>query len=150
MHVTRGVLPLALYGFAGEEHIAEADNATWAIAQVASAGADAVAQGYALPVDYAALPDALLETILPRFGIALDSDETSRIAVAGGRYSKDPTRSFAPDSDEKRASAPPELLAGMESFGLRQIRERLLDPATAVRPRSLDARPSVLVCYRFD
>ena len=150
LHAIPGQLPLSLYGFASEDRVAEADHAAWAIAQIAEAGLEAVSQNYATPVDYADLPDALITKILPRFGIVLDDHERERLVLAGNRYSKDPTRSFQPDTDEKRGAASSELRARIVAFGLDRIYARLVEPGN--RPHAPQGNPkaTVRVSYRFD
>ena len=150
LHAVQGQLPLSLYGFTDGGRIAEADHAAWAIAQIVESGLAAVSSDYARPVDYADLPDALAASILPVFGITPDGDERDRLTLAGHRYSKDPSRSFRTDSDEKRASASPRLHARIAAFGLDRTYASLVEPSD--RPTAPQGGPkaTVRVSYRFD
>ncbi len=149
LHAVPGRLPLSLYGFAGADRITEADYAAWAIAEIARAGLDAVSRNYAMPVDYAALPEALFTKILPRFGITPSAEERDRLAIAGNRYSKDPTRSFQPDSGEKRAAAAPDMRERVAAFGLDRVYAGLTEPADRPHPPRGSPKASVRVSYRF-
>jgi len=150
LHAIPGQLPLSLYGFAGEDRVAEADHAAWAIAQIAGTGLEAVSRNYATPVDYADLPDALVTNILPRFGIVPEDEECDRLTLAGHRYSKDPARSFQPDSDEKRGAASPELRARIAAFGLDRIYARLIGPSNRPQAPQPSPKATMRVSYRFD
>lgn len=149
LHVTPGALPLQLYGFGGGQHVAEADYPSWAIAEILRAGLEMASCGRVRVVDYATLPGALSEVILPHFDIVPDAGERDRIAEAGRRYSKDPTRVFAPDSASKRASAPFELVARAEGFGLPQMHRRLLAGSGASDVIGAQG-PAIRVRFNFD
>jgi gluconate kinase len=56
-------------------------------------------------IDYRALPEAIWETIAPRFGIALTETDRARLRAATTRDAKAPARAFVPDSVEKRREA---------------------------------------------
>ena len=150
MHVTPGQLPLSLYGFTGEERVAGADHAAWAIAQIAKAGLEAVVRGFADPVAHADLPDALLAKILPHFGIATDDAARKRLVEAGLRYSKDPSRTYLPDAQAKRASASPELCARVEAFGLDRMHASLVQARNRLHGPLAQQKTSVRVGFRFD
>ncbi|MEL7690362.1 hypothetical protein [Citromicrobium bathyomarinum] len=150
MHVTPGQLPLSLYGFTGGDGIAGADHAAWAIAQIVNAGLEAVVRGFAEPVDFAELPDAILEKILPHFGIATDDAARERLVEAGLRYSKDPSRTYLPDAQAKRASASPELRARVEAFGLDRMHARLVETRNRPHGSLAQQKTSVRVGFRFD
>jgi gluconate kinase len=56
-------------------------------------------------IDYRALPEAIWETIAPRFGIALTAAERARVREATTRDAKAPARTFVSDLAAKRREA---------------------------------------------
>ena len=150
MHITPGQLPLSLYGFTGGDGVAGADHAAWATAQIANAGLEAVVRGFAEPVDFAELSDALWEKVLPHFGIMPDDSARKRLVEASRRYSKDPSRSYLPDTQEKRASASPELRARVEAFGLDRMHTSLVETRNRPHRPLAQQKTSVRVDFRFD
>ncbi|WLQ13937.1 hypothetical protein O5O45_29875 [Hahella aquimaris] len=55
-----------------------------------------------LVVDYTELPDAVENRIADHFGVSFTSDELQLLKSRAGQYSKDPSRSFRGDSEDKR------------------------------------------------
>ena len=136
LHAIPGALPLTAYGLDADDSAPREDHAARVMAWIMQAGVDAVAAGALRAIDYASLPGALTGRILPAFGIIPEARDLESIARAGARYSKDPSRAFAADSADKRAAAPPELIARIEAFALPEIRDRLLalEASGAVSP----------------
>ncbi|WP_260580716.1 hypothetical protein [Sphingopyxis sp. PET50] len=110
MHVRPGVIPLAAYGVDPAEGAAAGHYAAWILDRICASALAAI-DGHGLLVNYDQLPGALTDAVLPHFGIAPGPDALARIAAAGGRYSKAPTRAFTGDSEAKQRAASPELRA---------------------------------------
>ncbi|MDG9670270.1 hypothetical protein ONV78_21205 [Hahella sp. CR1] len=55
-----------------------------------------------LVVDYTELPDAAENRIADHFGVSFSADDLQRLKSRAGQYSKDPSRSFQGDSEDKR------------------------------------------------
>lgn len=110
MHCRPGVLPLDAYGIDAYEAAAAPDYAAWILDRICRAAADAV-DDRCLLLDYAALPGALVDSVLPHFGVSPEGKDRARIVAAGGRYSKAPTLAFTPDSATKQQEASPALRA---------------------------------------
>ncbi len=90
--------------------------------------ADHAGVGGGIFVDYASLPAALEERILPHFGIAPDEAGRQAIAASLTRDAKEPNKAFDPHERPTRAKASEQVL---------EMAERLLAPAVA-RLRALD------------
>lgn len=110
MHCRPGVLPLDAYGIDAYEAAAASDYPAWILDRICRAAADAV-DDRCLLLDYAALPGALVDSVLPHFGVAPGGEDRARIVAAGGRYSKAPAQAFTPDSATKQQEASPALRA---------------------------------------
>lgn len=102
LHVRPGVLPLDAYGVDAAQ--ATGSYPVWILDHICNA---ALSQPDArrLLVNYSQLPGALMSSILPHFGIALDPAAADAIAAAGTRYSKMPGRNFVADSQAKQREA---------------------------------------------
>lgn len=70
--------------------------------------------GGGLLVDYASLPGALADRILPHFGIAPDPEQRGAIESVLARDAKQPQRNFDPAERPPRSAAPAEVLAASE------------------------------------
>ena len=79
----------------------------WArvLAVICQAAADGHARGGGLLVNYRQLPDALVSSILPHFGIATTTAERHAMAQAAVRDAKAPSFDFAADSATKQLAA---------------------------------------------
>lgn len=143
MHVRRGAVPLASFGLAGDEGIADADYAAWVIGGIMRGGLAAAGRPGLRYCDYTDLAASFATSILPHFGIAADEAALARVAEAGGRYSKDPQQAFVADAAAKQEAADAALRAQAEAFGLvSTYRElaRLAQGNTPPRPPFAPAR----------
>jgi hypothetical protein len=68
----------------------------------------------ALFVDYRELPDAVFDRVLDLFGLDCSRAERALMEAAARRDAKVPSRSFAPDGEEKARAATPELRAAVD------------------------------------
>ncbi|MBB4100287.1 sulfotransferase family protein [Sphingomonas kyeonggiensis] len=69
-----------------------------------------------LLVDYAELPEAFFERILPHFGIAPDAAAGAAMTAAAGNHSKTPGIRFHADAQTKQRAADAELRAIVERY----------------------------------
>lgn len=156
LHARRGEVPLASFGLSGEDGVRDADFISWVIAAVARAGLAAAGRPGLRFLDYAALPAAFTEAVLPHFGIAASADEQVRLGQAGARYSKDPSRSFTSDAADKQDAADANLRSRADAHGLGVIYQNLKRAAAGARypaTPSVFARPPQTVAQvsiRFD
>jgi hypothetical protein len=75
------------------------------LARVVRAAIDHADLGDGLFVDYADLPDAVEQRILPHFGIAPDADSLGAARAAAQWDAKSPSFAFEPDAEGKRRDA---------------------------------------------
>lgn len=106
-----GVVPLEWFGLAAEEaHLPERTF----IARILERTCSAVTEhgtDKGLLINYAQLPEALFDRILPHFGIAPDAAAREAMAAVAGRHSKAPAARFQADGEAKQREADAELRA---------------------------------------
>lgn len=111
-----GIVPLEWFGLAPEDaHLPERSF----IARVLERTCRAIiehGQGKGLVVNYAELPGAFFERILPHFGIAPEPAQRASMESAATRYSKDPGTTFTADGDAKQREADPALRAVADRY----------------------------------
>jgi hypothetical protein len=90
-----------------------ADHEARVLARIAKAAIAADCDG-GLYVDYARLPEAVPETILPHFGLACGPAERERMMEATRYDAKRPGQAFAGDSEAKRSGAGEAVVAAAE------------------------------------
>lgn len=129
LHMTRGAVPLPLFGLHGEERVDDADYPAWVLAGIMRAGIRAVRDHGALACDYADLPGALTDRMLPHFRIAASGAQREAMHAKAARHSKDPAAPFQPDSECKRAAVTDSLAASAERLGLARLYHALRHPA---------------------
>ena len=99
------LVPAGLYGLVeGASAGAEAQCAS-ILARYHDAAIEALADGDGIAVDYAELPAAFEQRILPHFGLRLSDLERARVTARAARDAKFPDSRFAPDSQIKRQEA---------------------------------------------
>jgi hypothetical protein len=108
MHMRPGVLPLDAYGV--DASSITGDYAAGILGRICSDALEAV-DADCLLINYDQLPGALVDRILPHFGVEPDAAALDSIVAAGGRYSKAPGRAFTGDSETKQHEASPALRA---------------------------------------
>lgn len=121
LHVIRGGVQLHWYGLRGADRVSDDDFASWVIGAIAAGGLAGSQRADLLLCDYAGLPGAFVERLLPHFGIAPNDDERSRIAMASALYSKDANQTFAPDTERKRNEADEPLRARAAAHNLPEL-----------------------------
>lgn len=131
MHARRGEVQFATFGLHGADNVTDADFVPWVIAATARAGLEAARLPGLRLVDYAALPRAFADTIVPHLGIALPPDRAAALAQVGQRHSKDATRSFTEDSADKQNAASLDLRARAAARGLPALHDKLVRAAAA-------------------
>jgi hypothetical protein len=106
------------------------DYTARALAIVCNAAATALVgdaeRGLGMAVDYASLPGAIAERILPHFGLAPEEIAKVPLAEVAARDAKSPRQGFDPGKRSRRESAPPALL---------DAAARHLEPAVAALAR---------------
>ena len=75
------------------------------LGRIAQAGADGIALGGGILVNYNEMPDAVADRMLPHFGIAIDATDRAAMHVATRQDEKSKDKVFSTDSDGKRAEA---------------------------------------------
>jgi hypothetical protein len=101
-----GVLPPHVFGFApGEEALPDVDYVARVLGRICAAVIDFWGLGGGMLVDYRELPDALLDRILPHFGMEPTADERALMQATSRRDAKAPDTQFAADSAHKRRAA---------------------------------------------
>lgn len=98
-----GAIPTMLYGIPPD--LPQEEYCAMALARIAEAARSDHAGDHGALVNYAQLPEALFETILPHFGVAPDTDARAAIAGVLRVNAKQPEQPFAADSGEKRSAA---------------------------------------------
>ncbi len=96
--------------------IASAEHYARILADFCEAALTQYSAGGGLLVNYQELPDALWTRILPHFGATVSETERTSMMEAGRYNAKAPDRLFAGDSETKRLSATPEILAAAEKW----------------------------------
>ena len=77
---------------------------------------DASDRSRGLLINYTQLPDAVEDTIMPHFGMALDAGGRAAFAAAAARDAKAPYTSFTPDTEAKRREASPAVRAAVARY----------------------------------
>lgn len=109
-----GIVPLEWFGLAPEDAWLPERNF---IARVLERTCQAVIEhggGQGLLVNYAELPGAFFDRILPHFGVAPEAPARKAMEAAATRYSKAPGTRFTADGEAKRREADPELRAAVD------------------------------------
>lgn len=101
----------ALVGIDDPEAVPGLDFSARVLAATCHAAADHAALGGGLFIDYADLPGALWDRILPHFGIAPDAQETALIAAALQRDAKQPQKKFDAQERTPASQASPAVRA---------------------------------------
>lgn len=109
MQTVAGVLPHDPYGIPDGATMPLADYSAMALGRTAAAAVDHFDLGGGMVINYAALPQAVEDRILPHFGIVPDAEERAAIAAAASRDAKAPLETFRSDAEEKRREASPEI-----------------------------------------
>jgi Sulfotransferase family len=123
-----GVIPPEVLGL-GYESLQEIDLTEYAarvLGRVASEAADQASTGRGLLVDYRELPEAMTGAVAAHFGLELTDVELDAMRAAGARNAKNPVLPFEPDSEERRASATPEVEAAADRWA-RPAYDRLVE-----------------------
>lgn len=110
-HAVPGLIPLDAFGIAAPPGIGHDAHLGWLLGQICDAAADGLATGGGIAIDYRALPDAVVQHLLPHFGVSPDAAAQVALAAAGQRNAKVPDAHFAPDTAGKQQQASPELRA---------------------------------------
>lgn len=122
----------ALVGIDDPSAIPGLDFVARVLAATCDRAADCADVGGGLFVDYATLPGALTERILPHFGIVPGPDELDALTRAVGRDAKTPSRSFDPHERAPRERASAAVIAASERHLAAAVaRVRALDAAIA-------------------
>ncbi|WP_137862618.1 MULTISPECIES: sulfotransferase [unclassified Sphingomonas] len=111
-----GVVPLEWFGLAPEA--AQLPERAF-IARILERTCSAVIEhggGKGLLVNYAELPQAVFDRILPHFGVAPDAVALTAMTAASTRYSKAPTVRFHADGAGKQRDADDELRTTAEQY----------------------------------
>lgn len=100
-----GLGPDALYAIDDPLSYSAEDYTAMVLAKVCTAAIDHAPLGGGLFVDYADLPQAVEERILPHFGIDPDAEGLAALRAASGQDAKNPKFSFTADGEGKRREA---------------------------------------------
>jgi len=107
-------VPPAFYGLDLPGGVPDEDYCARVLAVVCQAALDGLAEGGGLLVNYAQLPDALHDAILPHFGVEATAVEREAMDQATRRDAKAPAFAFAPDSARKQQAATAAITAASE------------------------------------
>ncbi|HEX4695933.1 sulfotransferase [Sphingomonas sp.] len=103
--MVQGMMPPGFYGFDDSALIPADEFAARALAAVCGAAIEHRGAGGGMFVDYASLPDAVEERILPHFGIVPTDAERATMRAATARDAKATNSTFSPDSRGKQDEA---------------------------------------------
>ncbi|MEG3152026.1 hypothetical protein U1769_19220 [Sphingomonas sp. ZT3P38] len=109
MQTVVGVLPHDPYGIPDGETMPLEEYSARALGLTAAAAVEHFDLGGGIVINYAALPQAVEDRILPHFGIVPDAEERAAMAAAAGRDAKSPLKAFRSDGEEKRRDASPRI-----------------------------------------
>ena len=109
MQTVAGVLPHDPYGIPDGATMPIEEYSARALGRTAEAAVEHFALGGGMVINYAALPQAVEDRILPHFGIIPDAAERAAMAAAAGRDAKAPQEAFSSDGEEKRREASPKI-----------------------------------------
>lgn len=111
-----GIVPLEWFGLTAQDaYLPERSFIARVLERTCSAVIEHGQAGGML-VNYAELPDAFFERILPHFGMALDAPALEAMRIAAARYSKSPDTGFQADGAAKQREADPELRAAAADY----------------------------------
>jgi hypothetical protein len=129
-----GVLPPELLGLGYEslQEISLTEYSARVLGRVASEAADQASTGRGLLVDYRELPEAVTGSIAEHFGLEPTDAELEAMRVAATLNAKNPVLPFVPDSEARRASASPEVVAAADRWA-RPAYDRLVELHRASR-----------------
>ena len=130
LHARRGGVPLDLFGLPGAEQVADEDYIAWVIAGLARAALEAAETPRLMLCDYADLPGAVSERILPHFGIEVSEGERAALAHTASRNAKIPTQRFSGDTAMKQAAAGEDMRAIASAQGLPVLYSKLREAAS--------------------
>jgi len=109
-----GIVPLAWFGLAPEDaYLPERSFIARVLEQTCQAVIEH-ARDQGLLVNYAELPHAFFDRILPHFGVSPDNVARQAMEIAATRYSKAPGMGFTADGEAKQREADPELRAAVD------------------------------------
>lgn len=117
MQAVPGMLPAAIFGFGDAHALSLDDYAAHVLASICQGVLDQPPHHGGLLVNYSELPDAVLERICPHFGIMPDAASREAINAASKRNAKAPQDLFRTDTDQKRRSASPSIIAAAAQVG---------------------------------
>lgn len=100
-----GALPHDPYGIANATEMPIDEFGARALGRIGEAVLDHISLGGGLLINYADLPGAVEESILPHFGIEPDARLRAAMLEAAGRDAKAPARSFVRDGEAKQRAA---------------------------------------------
>lgn len=109
MQTVAGVLPHDPYGIPDGATMPTEEYAARALGRTAAAAVEHFDLGGGMAVNYALLPQAVEDRILPHFGIVPDVGERAAMAAAAGRDAKAPSEMFSSDAEEKQREASPKI-----------------------------------------
>lgn len=115
LHTVPGMLPPGIVDIEGPMRLPPDRYAALVLAQLAEAAIRAWPAGGGLLVDYAEMPDAILDRIAPHFGLVPDADQRAAMAMAATRSAKAPGDRFVPDAAAKRNAATPAIVEAARS-----------------------------------
>lgn len=121
MQVLKGAVPYDTFGLSGAMEVAADEFASWAISAITKAALAAADSPELLIVDFAELPQAFTDHILPHCEVVADAAELARIAQVAGIHSKRPGMTFESDSQLRQEQAGAELRTLAARHGLDQL-----------------------------
>jgi len=111
-----GIVPLEWFGLTAQDaYLPERSFIARVLERTCSAVIEH-GQAGGLLVNYAELPDAFFERILPHFGMTLEAPALEAMRIAAARYSKSPDTGFKADGAAKQREADPELRAAATDY----------------------------------
>lgn len=116
IHTVPGLLPASIVDIVGGAAMTADRYAACVLKRIGEAvldhwPLDQSPSGGGLLVDYAEMPDAIVERIAPHFGFVPDAAQREAMMQVARRSAKTPDRLFAPDTATKRRDATPEIEA---------------------------------------
>lgn len=127
IHTVPGLVPPEQLGLEPLAGPPDADYCARVISHIGEGAAEHFALGGGIAVDYAELPDAVADRILPHFGILPSDAERAAMDAVTRRDAKRPGMLFQPDSAAKQEAADAPLRTIVDRhFGTLQSRLRAL------------------------
>lgn len=105
MQVVPGVMPDDLYGIAGGATMPAEEYCARVFERICTAVIDHAGLGGGRLINYAALPGAVEDEILPHFRIDAGEEARAAMTAASARDAKTPVRLFAADAEAKQKEA---------------------------------------------